>query len=388
MRILIGLTYFQPHKSGLTVYAVREAKALAARGHDVTVLTSQYNKSLPLEEWDQGVRIVRLPVAFRLSKGVIMPQMLFKAWSLVGEADIVNLHLPQVDAALVTLLAKLRRKPVVLTYHCDLKVPPGFINHLAGWAANLTNRISAGLADVIVHNTRDFAEHSPFLNRYIDKVAVIQPPIVVDPVNERDREDFRGRHHIQPENRIIGIAARLATEKGVEYLVEALPKILAVIPKARVFSVGDYQNVFGEGAYRDKLLPMIAELGDHWTFLGVTSEREKAIFYHVSEVLVLPSINSTESFGMVQVEALTCGTPAVATDLPGVRQPVLSTGMGKIVPIQDADALAEAILDVMQYRQPIDPEKISALAAYYSPETVATEYEKLFEAVLRRHGEW
>ncbi len=386
MRILIGLTYFQPHKSGLTVYAVREAKALAARGHDVTVLTSQYDKNLPLEESDEGVRIVRLPVAFQLSKGVIMPQMLFKAWRLIGEADIVNLHLPQVDAALVTLLAKLRRKPVVLTYHCDLKMPAGFINRLAGWTADLANRISAGLADAIVHNTRDFAEHSPFLNRYIDKLEVIQPPILVDQVSERDIEDFRERHQLRSTQRVIGIAARLATEKGVEYLVEAMPKILAVIPDARVFSVGDYQNVFGEEAYRDKLLPMIAELGDHWTFLGVASEREKAIFYHVSEVLVLPSINSTESFGMVQVEAQTCGTPAVATDLPGVRQPVLSTGMGKIVPIQDSDALADAIIDVMQHKQFYTPDKLHSLADQYSPETVAGEYERLFEDVLRRYG--
>ncbi len=385
MRILIGLTYFQPHKSGLTVYAVREAKALAAKGHEVTVLTSQYDPSLPLEEWDEGVRIVRLPVAFRLSKGVIMPRMPFKAWQLIGEADVVNLHVPQVDAALVTLLAKLRRKPVILTYHCDLKMPSGFINRLAGRAADLANRISANLADMIVQNTRDFAENSSFLKHYMDKLMVIQPPIVVEQVNDEDLEDFRKRHNIQSGGRVIGIAARLATEKGVEYLVEAMPRILAAIPQARVFSVGDYQNVFGEEVYRDKLLPMIAELGDHWTFLGVASEREKAIFYHAAEVLVLPSINSTESFGMVQVEALTCGTPAVATDLPGVRQPVLSTGMGKIVPIQNSDALADAIIEVMQNKQQYDPAEIRALSEYYSPETVAEEYEKLFEEVLKRH---
>jgi len=62
MRILIVLTYYDPYKSGLTIYASRQARALAARGHDVTVLTSQYDRELAREEWYQGVRILRLPV--------------------------------------------------------------------------------------------------------------------------------------------------------------------------------------------------------------------------------------------------------------------------------------------------------------------------------------
>ncbi|MFW5714344.1 MAG: glycosyltransferase, partial [Brevefilum sp.] len=212
MRILIVLTYFQPHKSGLTLYAVRQAQALAARGHHVTVLTSQYDSALPLEEWNQGVRIVRLPVAFRLSKGVIMPRMPFKVWNLLLESDIVNLHVPQMDAALVTLLAKLQGKPVVLTYHCDLKMPAGLINKAAGWSAGIANRISAGLADVIVHNTLDFAENSPFLQDYLDKLQVIPPPIIVDPVSQEDIERFRERYGIQSDDRVVGMVARLATE--------------------------------------------------------------------------------------------------------------------------------------------------------------------------------
>lgn len=382
MRILIILTYFQPHKSGLTVYAVRQARALVARGHDVTVLTSQYDQTLPREEWDQGVRIIRLPVAFRLSKGVIMPQMLVKAWRLMGESDIVNLHVPQVDAALVGFLAKLRSKPLVLTYHCDLKMPGGLLNMLAGWAANMANRISAGLADVIVHNTQDFADHSPFLRQYLDKLVVIQPPIVLTPISRADVEEFRCNYEIKPDQRVVGMVARLATEKGVEYLVQAMPDVIQSEPDARVIFVGEYKNVFGEEAYREKLLPMIKVLGDHWLFLGLVSELEKAIFFHVCDVLVLPSINSTESFGMVQIEAMVCGTPVIATDLPGVRQPVRSTGMGKIVPAADSSALAEAIIIVLQSDQRVDPADVNLLNKYYAPETVAEAYEEVYQNLL------
>lgn len=378
MRILIVLTYFQPHKSGLTVYAVREARALAARGHSVTVLTSQYHPDLPLEEDDQGVKIIRLPVAFRLSKGVIMPRMPFSAWRLMRDADIVNLHVPQVDAALVALLAKLQHKPIVLTYHCDLKMPSGLINRAAGFAAGMANRISANLADVIVHNTRDFAENSPFLNRYMEKLQVIPTPIVVEPVAREDIDRFREVYGIRPGDRVVGMVARLATEKGVEYLVQAMPKILDAHPQARAVFVGEYQNVFGEEGYRLKLLPMIQQLGDRWMFTGMVSEVEKTAFYHVCDVLVLPSINSTESFGMVQVEAMTCGTPAVATDLPGVRQPVITTGMGRIVPLRQAGALAEAVTELLASYERPSPEELAKLIEFYSPESVAGAYENLF----------
>jgi len=382
MKILIALTYYQPYKSGLTVYAVRQARALAAMGHEITVLTSQYDPSLPAHETSDGVEVIRLPVAFRLSKGVIMPKMPIRAWQLLGEADIVNLHVPQIDAALIAVLSELRKKPVVLTYHCDLRMPAGLFNQMAGYGANLANRISANLADAIVHNTRDFAENSSFLRRYLNKLTVIQPPIINASVSANDVEAFCKTYDIDPSRRIIGMVARLASEKGVEYLVQAMPAVLRSQPDAQVIFVGEYQNVFGEQAYQQKLLPMIDALGDRWTFLGVVSEVEKAAFYHLCDVLVLPSTNSTESFGMVQIEALTCGAPVIASDLPGVRQPVLSTGFGKVVPVKDSVGLAQAIVEILEGEVRIDPEDTAAIAKHYSPQAVAEDYDTLFRRLL------
>ncbi|TES88753.1 MAG: glycosyltransferase family 1 protein, partial [Anaerolineales bacterium] len=107
MRILIALTYYRPHYSGLTIYAERLAKALAARGHHVTVLTSQFEQSLPRYEKVEGVHIVRLPVLSRVSKGVIMPSIPFRAWQEVRKADVINLHVPQLDAAPISLISRL-----------------------------------------------------------------------------------------------------------------------------------------------------------------------------------------------------------------------------------------------------------------------------------------
>lgn len=384
MKILIVLTYFQPHKSGLTVYAIRQAQALVERGHQVTVLTSQYDPSLAAEEEVEGVRIVRLPVAFRLSKGVIMPRMPFEAWRQIKKADVVNLHVPQVDAALLAFLTKLLKKPLVLTYHCDLIMPSGWVNQLAGWAAQAANSLSAALADVVVHNTRDFAENSRFLKRYLQKLVVIQPPIKMQSISDEQMKAFKKKYHILPEQFIVGMVARLAAEKGVEYLVKAMPIVLKAHPGARVIFVGEYHQVFGEQAYREKLLPMIEQLGDHWLFFGMIPEEEKTIFYHLCDVLVLPSINSTESFGMVQVEAMTCGTPVIATDLPGVRQPVQMTGMGKVIPPKDSQALADAINKFLDGERLEKKMSIPEIIQFYAPETVVNEYETVYRNLLGR----
>ncbi|NJN44132.1 MAG: glycosyltransferase family 4 protein [Anaerolineae bacterium] len=99
MKILTVLTYYRPHTSGLTIYAERIAKAFVARGHEVTVLTSQFEKDLPLRETVDGVNIIRSPVLFRLNKGVIMPWIGLQATREVLRHDAILLHLPQFDAA-------------------------------------------------------------------------------------------------------------------------------------------------------------------------------------------------------------------------------------------------------------------------------------------------
>ncbi len=381
MRILTALTYYRPHYSGLTIYAERLARALVARGHTVTVLTSRYLDGLPAQELLDGVNVVRLGVGLRVSKGVIMPGMLPKAWQLIRQADVIHLHLPQLDAAPLALLSRLLGKPVVLTYHCDLHLPSGPIHALANWVSTLANHISAGLANVIVTNTQDYAENSTFLRRYLGKVRPIPPPLELVQATEADVQAFCLRANIQPGQRIIGMAARLATEKGVEYLVQAMPEVLKHHPTARLLYLGQYQNVMGEEAYARKLAPMIETLGEHWTFLGNLPAAEMTVFFQQCQVTVLPSLNSTESFGMVQVESMACGTPVVASDLPGVRQPVRMTGMGRIVPPRDSGALAQAINEVLDNASDFhgDPQ---AVVKRFSAEQIAEEYEEVFKEYI------
>ena len=383
MHILTTLTYYRPHYSGLTIYTERLTKALARRGHQVTVLTSQFDLNLPRREQMDGVTILRIPPLMRISKGQIMPQMPVQAWRSAHQADIINLHMPQMDASYIAWIGKLQAKPVVLTYHCDLRLPRGLIHATANQASHVANRIAAWGCNAIVNTTRDYAEHSQFLKRYLNKVHVINPPVELAPANERDILEFRKKFNIQKGQRIIGMAARLAAEKGVEYLVQALPGVIAKIPQARVLFVGPYKDVLGEERYAARIMPLVDGLKDHWSFLEILSPVEMTAFFQTCEVLALPSSNPTEAFGMVQIEAMICGTPAVASDMPGVRQPVLTTGMGKLMPIGDASALEKALVEILYEKEKYKCDT-AALAHRYSPDVIAAEYEALFEKLIRK----
>ena len=379
MKILTVLTYYRPHTSGLTIYAERLARAFARRGHQVTVLTMQYDPSLLLEETMDGVRIVRVPVAARVSKGVIAPTIGLVATKLVAQHDVVQMHLPQFDAPGIALRGRLFGKPAVLTYHCDLLLPPGFFNRFVNAVVDFQNNMAGMLANHIVTYTQDYADNSPYLSRYASKLTPILPPVELPDPLPGAVKAFAEKHHVQQRRPVIGMAARFAAEKGVEVLLEALPIILEKYPRAQVLFAGTYQNVMGEQAYLDRLMPRIREyeIGGHWTFLGNLDPVEMAAYYPNLDVLTVPSLNSTEAFGLVQIEAMMNGVPCVPSALPGVRQPVLMHGMGRVARIGDSADLAACILEVLDA-----PEKyrgdIEAIMRAYNPDSIAAEYENLF----------
>ncbi len=383
MKILTVLTYYRPHTSGLTIYAERLARAFARRGHQVTVMTMQYEPSLPREETIDGVKIIRVPVAARISKGVIAPTFGWVATKLVAQHDVVQLHLPQFDAPGVALRGRLFGKPTVLTYHCDLLLPPGFFNRFVNFVVNLMNNAAGIFSNHIVTYTQDYADNSPYLSRYASKLTPILPPVELPTPVPGEVESFAAEHRIRERKPIIGMAARFAAEKGVEVLLDALPIILKKYPKAQVLFAGMYQNVMGEQAYSDRLMPRIREYeaAGHWTFLGNLDPVDMAAFYPNLDVLTVPSLNSTEAFGLVQIEAMMNGVPCVPSALPGVRQPVTMHGMGRVARIGDAADLAEAILTVLN-----EPSKfkgdIESIKRSYDPDSVAQEYEKLFAKLM------
>jgi glycosyltransferase involved in cell wall biosynthesis len=380
MKILEVLTYYRPWVSGLTIYVERLGKALVNQGHDVTVLTSQYDPLLPRFDVLDGVKVVRIPVALRISKGVIMPGFGPMAWKLARRADLIHLHLPQFDAPGVALRGRIMGKPVVLTYHCDLQLPRGSLNRLIDRFVLVQNRLAAQLADVIVTYTRDYGTNSPFLSPYMDqKLQIVPPPVTLAACSDGERNRFGSQHQLAGRP-VIGISARLASEKGVEVLLNALPIILEKIPNVLVLHAGPYEDIIGEEAYARRLAPIFKQYKENYKLLGTLHGADLSAFYRSLDVLCICSLNSTESFGLVQIEAMRNGVPVAACNLPGVRQPVTMTGMGEITPVGDHRALAQALIKILHNKEHYLRDS-KLIAESFDPSSTATAYLSLFQDI-------
>ena len=376
------LTYYRPHTSGLTIYAERLAKALIKKGHAVTVFTSQYDAALPRNEVLDGVQIFRAPVLMRVSKGVIMPTFGWLANKLAREHDVIHLHLPQLDAAGLALRGRIYKKPTVITYHCDLRMPNGILSWAANQGVHLMNHIAGVFTHRIVTYTQDYADHSKFINRFKRKLAVINPPVELPDISELEIQTFKQQHNPSDNYPIIGMAARFAAEKGVEILLSALEEIISKYPKTEVWFAGPYENILGEERYIERLMPLIKHYQQKgkWKFLGLLSPQEMACFYPNLDILTIPSLNSTEAFGLVQIEAMMNGVPSIASNLPGVRQPVIRHGMGEIIPIGDSEELARAVFRISEHKDKYI-KGYQGIKEQYTPSSVAEEYVRLFEEI-------
>ena len=314
----------------------------------------------------------------------IMPLFPFYAAQLVRHHDVVNIHMPQFEAALLALLGRVCGKGVVLTYQCDLTLPAGVFNRVVQWSLGPLNHLAARLAHRVVTTTEDYAQHSRFLYRYAHKLTAIPPLINIPPADPVITAQLAERWHFNGRPQI-GFAARFAAEKGVEHLLHALPAIVEQVPDVRVVFTGAYKDTVGEEEYLASLTPLLQRYADRLTFLDLLSDAEMPSFFSLCDVLAVTSLNSTEAFGMVQVEAMLEGTPVVASDLPGVREAVRRTGMGETVPPGDSATLAAALIRVLQRRHAYVRPRADVVRAFDVEQAIG-QYESLFADVCRSYG--
>jgi glycosyltransferase involved in cell wall biosynthesis len=371
----MALDYYRPNISGLTLYVESLAKGLASRGHDVTILTHAHAAGLPPEESDGGVRVVRAPVLARAGKALISPAILGAARRELARADVFHLHSPLVNAVPMSLAGRAARVPIVVTYHCDLKPPPGVVQRVIETLARRSQDFTLASAHTIVTYTEDYARHTPSLARRISRVRWILPPVVAPRSTDRSPDEIRAQYGIRG-GPVLLFLGRFAEEKGLSYLVAALPEVRRRFPHIALVLAGEKDRVPGE-TVGEQLAPLLADPDSGVVATGSVAPERIGDLFRIADLLVLPSTNSTESFGLVQVEAMLEGVPVVASDLPGVRQPVRMTGMGEIAPIADAEGLARQIVRVLEspgyYRRPREE-----IRSRFDMDRTISEYEDVY----------
>ena len=377
MRILTVLTYYYPHWTGLTAYAQRLAEGLAARGHRVTVVTCRYRNDLPREETHNGVSIVRVPTVARLSRGQVMPTLALVVGRLAREHDVVHTHSPMLETWLVGCLAHRAGRRMLMTHHGDLVMPAGTWNQVVQRTVGFMLDQAASVADVITVYSRDYAEHSDYLRPYAHKVEAIYPPVEIPEPDLGAVAAWRRELGLE-RTKLVGFAGRFVEETGFDYLLRAIPLIAEKIPTVKFAFAGEHRVVY-EDFFR-QCRHLIEAHNDRLIMLGLITDRQRlADFYAMCDLFVLPS--RTDCFALVQVEAMLCGTPVVATNIPGAREAVSVTNMGLLVDAGSEQALAAGIVEVLNHRQDYVQDRERICSIFDKSKTLAA-YEQLLESTV------
>lgn len=337
MKILATLSYYKPHISGLTVCVQRLIGGLSKKNFEFTVLTSRHKNNLLENGTENNARIVRSPVLFTLGKVPVMPWYIFQAISEIKKTDLVWINLPQAEGLIAAVTAKFFGKKIVSTVHCLPLLPEGWQRFLFQKLFDSLNNFIIRLSDKVIYYTKDYAKNTKELLHIPAKSEYILPPI-----SKAKGQGLRAKGRKESQEFTVGFAGRIAEDKGLEHLLEALSLLEKEGKKVELLIAGNMKAV-GEMAYANKIKKMFNDVKFKVSFIGEIDPEIMSEFYQKIDLLVLPSVNRTEAFGIVQAEAMLSGIPVVASDLPGVRIPVKLTGGGVAVKPGDVQALSKAI---------------------------------------------
>lgn len=380
MKVLMVLTFYHPHWTGLTAYARRLAEGLARRGHSVTVLTSRHRADLAEEEMLEGVRVLRLPVATRLSRGVLMPAFPARLWQEMRRADIVQLHSPILEAPLIALYGKLLGRAVVFTHHGDLVMPAGLLNRVVERTVTALMVRALSMSTRITVHSCDYAKHSAFLSPFSNKLDCIYPPADLPPPDLAAISRWKEERGLAGRP-LVGFAGRWVEEKGFDILLQAIPHVLREVPAAQFLYAGarpDYED------FLSRCEPLLDPVRERVTMLGLLTDPQKlADFYGMCDLFAVPS--RTDCFPSTQIEAILCGTPLVTADIPGAREVVQVTRMGLLAAPLDPAALARGIIEVIRNRASFVRPPAEVRAVFDAQKSVE-QYEDLLRRLAVRRA--
>jgi glycosyltransferase involved in cell wall biosynthesis len=323
---------FPPYWAGTGNVAYHNARLLHERGHDVTVFTAKTARS---HELTHPFKVEYLPAVFRIGNAPLTPGLVL---GLRG-FDLIHLHYPYIFGAELTVAAaKLYKIPLCITYHNDLQAK-GLRGTLFQLYSQLNQRLILGAGTRLVVTSEDYAANSKFAKTAPKTTSYVVP-------NGVDTEQFQPNQAasntvftnlgIAPETPLVLFVGGLDSAhyfKGVSVLIDALS-----------YLENAHAVIVGEGDLRSSYeLQAQAAAKGRVHFAGKVPLSDLIALYQTATVTVLPSTTQGEAFGMVLIESMACGTPVVASDLPGVRTVVNNGVDGLLVAAGDAKRLAGAL---------------------------------------------
>ena len=346
---VLQLGKFYPLHGGVEKVMYELMTGLSDMGVDCDMLSAACNGHGFVKPLNEHAHLVCCRTWVKACATMISPSMIVVLKKLCRRYDIIHVHHPDPMACLALRLSGYKGK-VIVHWHSDIEKQK--------WLLQLYRPLQNWLlkrADLIVGTSPTYLAESPYLEKVQDKTVSL--PIGIDPIcpNSETVSAIKAKYQ---GRKIIFSLGRLVAYKGYRYLINAA-KYLG----------DDYVILIGgSGPLMPELQAEIDNnrLGNKVKLLGRIPEEELAAYYGACTLFCLSSVQKTEAFGIVQIEAMSCGKPVVATNIPqsGVSWVNEHTVSGLNVTPRNPQELAEAIVKVTKNEEAYRAYSVKAKERY------------------------
>lgn len=379
MKPAIVPSSFPPRVGGVEEVCLQLTRQLRIKGHEPAVLTNRWPKELPAYSTVEGIPVWRYQ--FRVPEP--RPRHL-GGWLLHGSAtqravrrrlltqscDVVNIHCVSSNGRYALAAAQALRLPLVVSLHGELTGDEDNVYERSAQLRRTWTRLMRAAHAVTAPSRHTLEAAESALGEALgDRGHVIRNSVDLDvfhvPAGDASREP------------LILAVGRLVNVKGFDVAVRALAQVQQAAPGVRLVIVGD-------GPERAALQGLAhACAAGMVTFTGALGRGDVSDYMRRAAVCVVPSRN--EALGLTALEAMACGTPVVASDVGGLPEVVSHGGTGLLVPPDDPEALAGALLDVLTAPDASRARATQALsqARRWSWGSCAGAYEDVYERAIR-----
>lgn len=364
MEILQVSKFYSPHVGGIERVVQQLAEGFTQRGHDVTVLAAM-SRGIGNRESINEVPVVRTSSIETVLSTPLSPSYPIRLRRLSG-VDIVHVHLPNPLAVVSELFVDRTDTPVVVTYHSDIVRQQTAKRLYRPFLRRFLDQ-----AEQLITTSPRLMDNSDMLAEYRDRCAVV--PLSVPIENDPDLSRASASQLVDADGPYVLFVGRLNYYKGVEYLIKAMSTVEGTL------------LVVGDGPKYKSLKKQAATSDASVVFLGHVDDETLERCYMGADVFVLPSVEPSEAFGIVQLEAMKHGLPVVNTELPtGVPWVSEHGETGLTVEPRNSAELAEAISTLLaddELRHRLSENARDRVVANFSEKRMIEDTLKLYKTI-------
>ena len=376
MRVVMLSNSFPPDVGGIQAHVSNLAQTLARQGHQLKIVTVRRNKAERVRDTFAGLDVTRVP-QLNLPKTLTTQYLaistaLLIAMRIRGQADVVHYHTFWPDAFTAFVINKF--VPTVYTAHESRFLIMAEQPQSRRWL-KLALRPFQG----VIAPSTELLEVTRELGVSSDKSVFI--------ANAVDAQKFpadaasgavRARYGIPADHSLILCPRRLVPKNGVEFLIESLPSIRRRLKSVSVLIAGD-------GPEREKLEARVRELGLQGSviFAGNQDNEELPAFYADADIVAIPSLK--EATSIAGLEAMSSARAVVATRVGGLPEIIENEVTGLLVPPRDPEALALAIIRLLEspdLRKQLGRAARARVEREFTWEQVARETTRAYEQAI------